>query len=103
MTAPSMSGGYACHNVSTGNTISNLQNPCCGLGHSYLPPEAAALNTALRPGELPNLTAEQLTAAREAYSRLSPPGRPDVRELIDHHLTKWRTALSETAKLESEV
>ena len=70
----------------------------------YLPPEAAALNAALRPDELPDLTAEQLTAAREAYSRLFAAWPPDVRgELIDHHLTHWRTGLSETANLESEV
>jgi pimeloyl-ACP methyl ester carboxylesterase len=70
----------------------------------YLPPEAAALNAALRPDELPDLTAEQLTAAREAYSRLFAAWPPDVRgELIDHHLTHWRTGLAETANLESEV
>lgn len=70
----------------------------------YLPPEAAALNAALRPDELPDLTAEQLTAAREAYARLYAGWPPGVRgELTDHHLTHWRTALAETANLESEV
>jgi pimeloyl-ACP methyl ester carboxylesterase len=70
----------------------------------YLPAEATALNATLRPEDLPDLTAGQLTAARGAYSRLFAAWPPDVRgELIDHHLTKWRTALSESANLESEV
>jgi pimeloyl-ACP methyl ester carboxylesterase len=70
----------------------------------YLPPSASALNSALRPDDLPDLTAEQLSAAREAYSRLFAAWPPDVREeLIDHHLTHWRTGLAESANLESEV
>jgi pimeloyl-ACP methyl ester carboxylesterase len=70
----------------------------------YLPPEAGALNASLRPDDLPDLTAEQLSAARQAYSRLFAAWPPGVRdELIDHHLTQWRTGLAESANLESEV
>jgi pimeloyl-ACP methyl ester carboxylesterase len=70
----------------------------------YLPPEAAALNQALRPQDLPDLTAEQIRKAREAYSRLFAAWPSGVRaELVDHHLSQWRTGLSETANLESEI
>jgi len=69
----------------------------------YLPPEAAALNERLRT-EPPDLTAEQLRAAREAYSRLFAAWPADVRgELVDYHLSRWRTALVETANLESQI
>jgi pimeloyl-ACP methyl ester carboxylesterase len=70
----------------------------------YLPPEAVELNAALRPEQLPDLTVEQLSAAREAYARLFAAWPSSVREeLIDHHLTHWRTALTETENLESAV
>jgi len=73
---------------------------------SYLPPEAVALNEKMRPdpGDLPDLTGDQLSAARDAYARLLAAWPPDVRdELIDHHLAHWRTALHETANLETEI
>jgi pimeloyl-ACP methyl ester carboxylesterase len=69
----------------------------------YLPPEAAELNQALK-ADLPDLTAEQIRAAREAYSRLLAAWPPDVRaELVDYHLSQWRTSLRESAGLESDV
>jgi pimeloyl-ACP methyl ester carboxylesterase len=73
---------------------------------AHLPPEAAALNDRMRPDptQLPDLTPVQLEAAREAYAKLLATWPEDVREeLIDHHLTHWRTALHESANLESEV
>jgi hypothetical protein len=72
----------------------------------YLPPAAVELNAALKPdpAALPDLTADQLTAARDAYARLLAAWPPSVRdELVDHHLTHWRTALYEAANLESAV
>jgi pimeloyl-ACP methyl ester carboxylesterase len=73
---------------------------------AHLPPEAAGLNEQLKPDPavLPDLTAEQVAAAREAYGRLLATWPAPVRdELIDHHLTHWRTGLAESANLESEV
>jgi pimeloyl-ACP methyl ester carboxylesterase len=72
----------------------------------YLPPAAVELNSALKPdpAQLPDLTAAQLSAAREAYARLFAAWPTAVRdELIDHHLTHWRTALYEAENLESAV
>jgi len=72
----------------------------------YLPPEAAELNEKMRPDltQLPDLTAEQIKAAREAYAKLLAAWPEDVRaELTDHHLAHWRTALAETEGLESAV
>jgi pimeloyl-ACP methyl ester carboxylesterase len=72
----------------------------------YLPPAAAELNAALKPdpAQLPDLTAAQLAAARDAYARLLAAWPAAVREeLTDHHLTHWRTSLYETANLESAV
>jgi pimeloyl-ACP methyl ester carboxylesterase len=72
----------------------------------YLPPEAVKLNEKMRPDvtQLPDLTAEQIKAAREAYATLYAAWPEGVRdELIDHHLTHWRTALAETDGLESAV
>jgi pimeloyl-ACP methyl ester carboxylesterase len=73
---------------------------------AYLPPEAAEINDRMKPDPalLPDLTAGQLAAAREAYGKLLAAWPPAVREeLIEHHLTNWRTALYESANLESEV
>jgi pimeloyl-ACP methyl ester carboxylesterase len=73
---------------------------------AHLPPEAAALNAAMKPdpAQLPDLTEVQLEAARRAYGSLLAAWPAQVRaELIDHHLAHWRTGLSESANLESEV
>jgi pimeloyl-ACP methyl ester carboxylesterase len=71
---------------------------------AYLPPAAAALNKTMRPTDLPDLTAEQITAATAAYQKLYATWPPDVRaELIEKHLTHWRTGLAESENLESEV
>lgn len=73
---------------------------------AYLPPEAAALNARMKPdpAQLPDLTPAQIEAARAAYGSLLADWPPGVRaELIDHHLTHWRTGLHEAANLESEV
>ncbi len=72
----------------------------------YLPPEAVALSETMKPdpAQLPDLTDEQVTAAREAYRRLLSAWPDDVREeLVVHHLTHWRTGLAEAANLESAV
>lgn len=72
----------------------------------YLPPAAADLNAAMKPdaADLPDLTAEQIAAARVAYARLLAAWPPSVRdELVDHHLAHWRTGLLESANLESDV
>ena len=70
----------------------------------YLPPEAAALNEQMKPTDLPDLTPEQITAATAAYEKLLAewPGQTRA-ELIEQHLTQWRTGLAEAANLESEI
>ncbi|WP_433293206.1 alpha/beta fold hydrolase [Actinoplanes sp. CA-030573] len=73
---------------------------------AHLPAEAASLNDRMKPdpAQLPELTPEQLSAARTAYESLLASWPPDVREeLIGYHLTKWRIALLESANLESAV
>ena len=72
----------------------------------YLPPEAREMNDRMKPdpATMPDLAPEQVEAARGAYAQLYAAWPADLREpLIDHHLTQWRTALHETANLESEV
>jgi pimeloyl-ACP methyl ester carboxylesterase len=72
----------------------------------YLPPEAVELDEKMRPdpADLPDLTAEQDQAARRAYGDLLASWPASVRdELVDHHLIHWRTALYESADLESEA
>lgn len=72
----------------------------------YLPPEAVDLNDKMKPDptQLPDLTAEQIQAAREAFAGLYASWPASVRdELVGYHLTHWRTALYESANLESEV
>jgi pimeloyl-ACP methyl ester carboxylesterase len=72
---------------------------------AYLPEEAAALNEQMKPSSpLPDLTAEQIDAARTAYAKLYATWpEADRAKLIEYHLTAWRTVLDETANLESEV
>lgn len=70
----------------------------------FLPPDARELNEQMKPTTLPDLTAEQIEAARVAYAGLYTTWPADIRqELIDYHVTRWRTAVHETANLESEV
>jgi pimeloyl-ACP methyl ester carboxylesterase len=70
----------------------------------FLPPEAREMNERMKPTTLPDLTSDQLRAARVAYAGLYATWPDDLRQaLIEYHLTHWRTALHETANLESEV
>ncbi|MFI5890373.1 alpha/beta fold hydrolase [Actinoplanes sp. NPDC051513] len=73
---------------------------------AHLPPEAAALNDQMKPdpAQLPDLTAEQRAAAKEAWAKILGSWPSSVRdELADHHVEHWRTGLLEAANLESEV
>lgn len=70
---------------------------------AYLPPGARELSERMRE-ELPEPTAEQLEAARPAVAELYAAWPEAVRtELVDHHLTQWRTGITETANMESEL
>ncbi|WP_410573431.1 alpha/beta fold hydrolase [Amycolatopsis sp. cmx-4-61] len=72
---------------------------------AHLPAEAAALNEEMKraAAELPDLTDDQVRAARAQYTQLFAEWPPRVREpLIDHHLTTWRTVIDET-KNEDDV
>jgi hypothetical protein len=58
----------------------------------------------LDPATMPDLTEDQVDAARVAYADLYAAWPADLRaRLVEYHLTRWRTALHETANLESEV
>src|SRR5207248_1611464 len=62
----------------------------------YLPLELAEMNARMKESlaDLPDLTEEQITAARAQYTVLYAAWPPDLRDaLIDHHLTDWRTQL----------
>jgi pimeloyl-ACP methyl ester carboxylesterase len=72
----------------------------------FLPPDAREMNERMKPdpATMPDLTPEQIDAARAAYAGLYAAWPAEIRqELIDYHVTRWRTALYETANLESEV
>jgi pimeloyl-ACP methyl ester carboxylesterase len=70
----------------------------------FLPPEAAELNERMKDGVPPDLTAEQVNAARVAYAQLYAAWPEEWRnQLIDYHVTEWRTGLREAANLEDEV
>lgn len=72
----------------------------------YLPAEAAELNEKMKPDldQLPELTDEQIEAARGQYAQLYAAWPDPVRErLIEHHLASWRTGLRETANFEDEI
>ncbi len=73
---------------------------------SYLPDQAAALAERMTPdaSALPDLTPEQIQAARGQYAKLYR-GWPDavLEPLVEHHLTSWRTGLAETANFETEI
>jgi pimeloyl-ACP methyl ester carboxylesterase len=73
---------------------------------SYLPAEAAELNERMKPDleRLPDLTDEQIQAARGQYAQLYAQWPAPVREaLIEHHLASWRTSVRETTNFEGEV
>jgi len=73
---------------------------------SFLPPEAAAMNEQMKQhqDDLPDLTEEQLQAARGQYAQLYAAWPPEVRDaLIEKHLATWRTQIAETANFETEV
>jgi pimeloyl-ACP methyl ester carboxylesterase len=73
---------------------------------AHLPAEAAALNQRMKPdpARLPDLTAEQRAAARDAWAKILNSWPAAVRdELAGHHVEHWRTGLLEAANLESEV
>ncbi|MEV0644605.1 alpha/beta hydrolase [Phytomonospora sp. NPDC050363] len=72
----------------------------------FMPPEAAGLNEKLKldPATLPDLTAEQIDAARTQYRALYGTWPEPVREaLIDHNLAAWRTQFHETDNFEGAV
>ncbi|MFC6080645.1 alpha/beta fold hydrolase [Sphaerisporangium aureirubrum] len=72
----------------------------------HLPEGAAELGERMRPdpGGMPDLTADQLQAARTALTGLLAEWPAEIREpLVDHHLTDWRTQLHETANFETEI
>ena len=70
---------------------------------AYLPPGANELSERMR-AEVPEPTAEQLEAARPAVTALYEAWPEPLRtELVDHHLTEWRTGITETANMESEL
>ncbi len=58
----------------------------------------------MRPDRLPDLTREQIQAARGQYARIYARWPDRVREaLIDHHLATWRTGVEETRNFETEI
>ncbi|MDL4776846.1 MULTISPECIES: alpha/beta fold hydrolase [Thermomonosporaceae] len=72
----------------------------------YMPEQAAGAAEQMKPDleELPELTAEQIQAAREQYAQLHAEWPGPVRTaLIEHHLAEWRTSLRETQNFETEV
>jgi len=72
----------------------------------HLPPRLAALNEELKPTftDLPDLTAEQLTASRTALGQLYTQWPAPVRDqLVEHRLTTWRTGLLESQNMEDEL
>ncbi|GAA2727537.1 alpha/beta hydrolase [Actinocorallia aurantiaca] len=72
----------------------------------YMPTEAVRMNEQAKPDpeRLPDLTDEQLHAARGQYAQLYASWPDAIRRgLIDHHLTSWRTGLRESGNFETEV
>lgn len=73
---------------------------------SYLPPEAVSMNDQMRldADQLPDLTAEQISAARGQYAELYAAWPDELREpLIEHNLASWRTGVRETANFDTEI
>ena len=73
--------------------------------YDFLPAVAVELSRQLvASADLPELTDEQIAAARTAYAGLLARWpEPTRTELIDHHLTHWRTAIAESSNLDPEV
>ncbi|MEO6083790.1 MAG: alpha/beta hydrolase [Umezawaea sp.] len=72
----------------------------------YLPAQATEMAEQMKidPEEMPDLTAEQVEASRNALRRLYATWPDAVLEpLVEHHLAEWRTGLREAADLETEV
>ena len=73
---------------------------------SYLPPQAAELAERMKAAQaqLTGLTDEQVAAARAQLGELYASWPAAVRgPLIDNHLGAWRTAMDETANLETDI
>ncbi|GAA4229121.1 alpha/beta hydrolase [Streptosporangium album] len=73
---------------------------------SYMPQQAAEVAEQMKPdpARMPELTAEQIQAARAAFARIYARWPDSVREaLIEHNLTSWRTSMRETENFETEV
>jgi pimeloyl-ACP methyl ester carboxylesterase len=74
--------------------------------YSYLPAPAAELSAQMGQAaeQLPELTDEQVRAARAAYARLYAQWPDEVLQpLVDHHLASWRTSLDESRNLDTDV
>jgi pimeloyl-ACP methyl ester carboxylesterase len=72
----------------------------------HLPEGAAELNERMKPDleALPELTGEQVGAARTALAGLLERWPEEVREaLVEYHVTCWRTQLEETANFETDL
>ncbi|WP_238011167.1 alpha/beta hydrolase [Dactylosporangium sp. AC04546] len=72
----------------------------------FLPARLAELNEQLKPDldNLPELTPEQLGAAREALHQLYQAWPGPIREpLVELRLTNWRTGVEESRNMESEL
>jgi hypothetical protein len=87
-----------------------VQGPYLLAGHedmySYLPDRARDLNEQMTPDlqSLPELTVEQLDAARTALRQLYAQWPDDLREpLVEYHLADWRIGLAETTNFETAI
>jgi pimeloyl-ACP methyl ester carboxylesterase len=74
--------------------------------YSYLPDRALSLNERMKPDlqSMPDLTAEQLDAARTALRQLYAQWPDDLRgPLVDYHAIDWRIGLQETTNFETAI
>ena len=72
----------------------------------FLPPEAKLIDDEIKrhTDAMPELTPEQLVAARGQYEQLYAQWPAAEREaLIGYHLTHWRTAITETRNFDTEI
>ncbi|MEU4700789.1 alpha/beta fold hydrolase [Nonomuraea dietziae] len=73
---------------------------------TFMPEQMAELSEQMKLNEadMPDLTAEQIEAARGQYAQIYAQWADAAREpLIDHHLASWRTSLRETENFETEI
>lgn len=73
---------------------------------SYMTDALVAAFEAMKPDldSLPELTPEQLAAARQQYEAIYADWPDHLREpLIDNHLQNWRTSVTETLNFETDV